>query len=195
MVTTLVALVTCLALTIVPLTTAAQETPRMGGVLKAAMIGESPTLDVHTTTATISYQIMWHVYESLYTLDRNQEPTPMLAEGHTVSHEGRRYTIALRRGVKFHNGKELTSADVVASLTRWGKLWCPEEKDRLMAELGRESDPKRRKAIIERVQAIFYDDVAKIKFGDAFIFHVARKELRGDFRTAPYLYFWNAWLQ
>src|SRR5687767_874858 len=100
----------------------AQETPRMGGVMKAAMIGEPPTLDLHTTTATLSYQIMWHVYESLYTLDRNMEPAPMLAEGHTISPDGRRYTIALRRGVKFHHGREMTSADVIASLIRWGKL-------------------------------------------------------------------------
>ena len=101
---------------------AAQETPRAGGVLKVAMIGEPPTLDAHLTTAVITYNIMWHVYETLYTLDRNFEPAPMLAESHVVSDEGRRYTITLRRGVKFHNGKELTSADVVASLTRWGRL-------------------------------------------------------------------------
>src|SRR5947208_2671733 len=31
----------------------------------------------------------------------------------------------LRRGVKFHNGKELTAADVVASLKRWGRLATP----------------------------------------------------------------------
>ena len=36
--------------------------------------------------------------------------------------DGRRYTIALRKGVSFHNGKEMTSADVVASLNRWGKV-------------------------------------------------------------------------
>jgi len=101
---------------------AAQETPRAGGVLKAAMIGEPPTLDAHLTTAVITYNVMWHVYETLYTLDRNFEPAPMLAEGHTVSDDGRRYTIALRRGVKFHTGKEMTSADVVASLSRWGRL-------------------------------------------------------------------------
>jgi hypothetical protein len=39
--------------------TAAQDAPRFGGVLKAAMIGEPPTLDTHTTTATIAYQIGW----------------------------------------------------------------------------------------------------------------------------------------
>jgi peptide/nickel transport system substrate-binding protein len=46
----------------------------------------------------------------------------MLAEGHTVADGGRAYTIRLRRGVRFHNGKEMTSADVVASLNRWGRM-------------------------------------------------------------------------
>jgi ABC-type oligopeptide transport system substrate-binding subunit len=49
---------------------AAQDAPRQGGILKAAIIGEPPTLDTHTTTATIAYQIAWHVMETLYTYDR-----------------------------------------------------------------------------------------------------------------------------
>jgi peptide/nickel transport system substrate-binding protein len=101
---------------------AAQETPRPGGILKAAMIGEPPTLDTHTTTATISYQIAWHVFETLYTYDRQFQPIPHLAESHTVSDGGRRYTITLRKGVKFHNGKELTATDAAASIARWGRL-------------------------------------------------------------------------
>lgn len=32
-----------------------------------------------------------------------------------------RHTITLRRGVRFHNGKEMTSADVVPSIRRWGQ--------------------------------------------------------------------------
>jgi peptide/nickel transport system substrate-binding protein len=100
----------------------AQSAPRQGGILKAAMIGEPPTLDTHTTTATIAYQIAWHVFETLYTYDRQYLPVPHLAEGHTVTDGGRRYTITLRKGVKFHNGKELTAADAAASITRWGRL-------------------------------------------------------------------------
>jgi peptide/nickel transport system substrate-binding protein len=103
----------------------AQETPRTGGVLKAAMIGEPPSLDLHWTTAVITQQITWHIYEGLYTYDQQFNPIPMLAEGHTITDGGRRYTIALRRGVKFHNGREMTSADVVASLQRWGKMATP----------------------------------------------------------------------
>jgi peptide/nickel transport system substrate-binding protein len=100
----------------------AQETPRPGGILKAAMIGEPPTLDTHTTTATISYQIAWHVFETLYTYDRQYQPIPLLAESHTVTDGARRYTITLRKGVKFHNGKDLTAADAAASIARWGPV-------------------------------------------------------------------------
>ena len=63
-----------------------------------------------------------------------------------------------------------------------------------MAELQRESDPKRRKALVERVQAVFYEDVGQVKLGDYFSLDVVRRELRGDFRTAPRLFFWNSWL-
>jgi peptide/nickel transport system substrate-binding protein len=119
-----VAVVAALALAAVA-SSEAQEQPRAGGVLKAAMIGEPPTLDLHTTTATIVQQITWHVYEGLYTYDRGYGAIPLLAESHTVADKGRTYTFKLRRGVKFHNGKELTSSDVVASLARWGRLATP----------------------------------------------------------------------
>ena len=75
----------------------------------------------------------------------------------------------------------------------WPGSWCHEEKDRLLQELTRESDPKKRKALIDRVQAIFYDDVGRIKFGDYFLLDAIRKDLRG-FRSTPELYFWNTWL-
>src|SRR5262244_1551721 len=100
----------------------AQEQPRTGGVLKAGLIGEAPTLDLHATTAVITQQITWHIYETLYTYDKNLNPIPLLAEGHTVSDGGRRYTITLRKGVRFHNGKTMSATDVVASLNRWGRV-------------------------------------------------------------------------
>ena len=103
----------------------AEEPPRMGGVLKAGMIGEPPTLDLHVTTAVITQQITWHIYETLYTLDKSLSPIPMLADGHAIADNGRRYAFSLRKGVRFHNAKEMTSADVVPSLQHWGKLATP----------------------------------------------------------------------
>jgi peptide/nickel transport system substrate-binding protein len=100
----------------------AQEKPRSGGVIKVATIGEPPTLDLQATTTVLTYEIMWHVWEQLFVPDRTWTPVPHLAESHAVSDKGLRHTITLRKGVKFHNGKEMTSADVVASLQRWGKV-------------------------------------------------------------------------
>ena len=73
--------------------------------------------------------------------------------------------------------------------------WCREEKDRLLGELARETDLRKRKAIIDRIQVLFYEDVGRIKFGDLFSLSVVRRELRGDFRTSQGFYFWNAWLE
>src|SRR5688572_21659345 len=113
------------AMLVAPVIASAQGTPKTGGVFKAAMIGEPPSLDLHSTTAVIVQQITWHIYEGLYTYDKNYNAIPLLVDGHTVSDQGRTYTFKLRRGVKFHNGKEMTSADVVASLKRWGKMSTP----------------------------------------------------------------------
>src|SRR6266702_5359047 len=118
---TIPALAIVLAL-VAPAVAQQPEQPRAGGVFRVAMIGEPPTLDLHTTTATIVQQITWHVYEGLYTYDRTYSAIPLLVEGHAVSDSGKTYTFRLRRGVKFHNGKEMTSADVVPSLKRWGRV-------------------------------------------------------------------------
>jgi len=41
-----------------------------------------------------------------------------------------------------------------------------EEKERLLAELLREIDPKKRRALIERIQAVFYEDVGRMLEGE-----------------------------
>ena len=95
----------------------------------------------------------------------------------------------------FSTGFTLSPDPALASSLQcnWPGWWCHEEKDRLLAEMTRETDPKKRRALIERVQAIFYEDVGRIKLGDYYTLQAMRKELRG-FKPGPFLYFWNAWL-
>ncbi|MGI4812749.1 MAG: ABC transporter substrate-binding protein [Janthinobacterium lividum] len=52
------------------------------------------------------------VFDKLYTFDAAGLPTPELATAVDISADGLRYTYHLRRGVKFQNHRELTSADV-----------------------------------------------------------------------------------
>src|SRR5690606_2526776 len=91
-------------------------------VLKIAITGEPPTLDSQYSTAYLASYISWHIFEGLFTLDENYNAVPMLAKDYVYDEEKKTYTIHLREGVKFHNGKNLTSDDVIASLNRWGKL-------------------------------------------------------------------------
>jgi peptide/nickel transport system substrate-binding protein len=93
--------------------------PRKGGTLKVAIIGEPPALDPTFTTATITSNITWHIFEHLFERNAKQEPVPGLIEKHDVSNDGKNWQFNLRKGVPFHNDKEMTSADVVASLKRW----------------------------------------------------------------------------
>jgi peptide/nickel transport system substrate-binding protein len=96
------------------------QTPKKGGVIRVGMVGEPPALDPHFTGVTITEILANHLYEGLYTLDEGYRPIPMLAESMpTVSRDGLTYTFKLRQGIKFHNGKEMTSEDVVSSLKRW----------------------------------------------------------------------------
>ncbi len=93
-----------------------------GGMLRVATIGEPPSLDLHWTTTVISRTIMEHVYEGLFTFDDKLAVIPQLAEKYEVGQNGLQHTMRLRKGVQFHNGKEMTSEDVEASLKRWGNV-------------------------------------------------------------------------
>lgn len=87
--------------------------------LNIAITAQPPTLDSALTVSAVALDIAGNIFEQLYTLNANYEPVPMLAESVEISEDGKEYTFKIREGVKFHNGKELTSEDVVASMNRW----------------------------------------------------------------------------
>jgi len=58
------------------------------------------------------------VYNKLVNIDANFQPIPELAKSWSVSEDGKTWTFELEQGVKFHDGKPLTSADVVWSFKR-----------------------------------------------------------------------------
>jgi peptide/nickel transport system substrate-binding protein len=93
-----------------------------GGTLRVATIGEPPHLDEHQSTADIIALIGYCAYEGLFTYDATYQAIPELVETHTVSDDGLTHTMALRKGVLFHNGEELKAADAIASVERWGRI-------------------------------------------------------------------------
>jgi peptide/nickel transport system substrate-binding protein len=81
-----------------------------------------------------------------------------------------------------------------ATSCNWPGWWCHEDKEQWVEALARESDPRKRKAMLEKVQAIMYEDVGRIKFGDYFTLDVTRKEV-GGYRATNELNLWNVWLK
>ncbi len=95
---------------------------KKGGEVVMAQTQQPPTLDAQTTTAQASRNITLHVHETLFARDEAGNPKPDLAEGVDISGDGLTYRFKLRSGVVFHNGDKMTSADVKASLERYGKV-------------------------------------------------------------------------
>jgi peptide/nickel transport system substrate-binding protein len=77
------------------------------------------SLDPIWTTATVTRNYAFLVFETLYGLDAKLEPHPQMAEGHVVEDDGKRWTIKLRDGLVFHDGQKVLARDCVPSLQRW----------------------------------------------------------------------------
>ncbi len=95
---------------------AAGPTPKSGGVLKQAYLGDPTSLD---PMLKVGNDAVWiGVFERLTSYDDTLKPQPMLAESWDISSDARQIKFNLRKGVQFHSGRELTSDDVKYSLQR-----------------------------------------------------------------------------
>ena len=79
------------------------------------------SLDPIWTTATVTRNFAYLVYDTLYGVDDALQPQPQMAQGHRIDDDGRRWTVTLRPDLRFHDGAPVRSADCAASLRRWMK--------------------------------------------------------------------------
>ena len=59
------------------------------------------------------------IYETLFTWDSALQPKPQMVKTWSVSEDGLTWRFTLREGLRFHDGKPVTTRDVAASLRRW----------------------------------------------------------------------------
>jgi peptide/nickel transport system substrate-binding protein len=96
--------------------------PKKGGDLVFAGEAKVNSLDQHTSNTISTRNVAMNIYETLMTRDETNQPIPELAESVAESPDHLTYTFKIRQGIKFHNGKDLTTDDVVASFDRYGKV-------------------------------------------------------------------------
>ena len=108
-----------------PIATAQAEPfkcPHVGGNFVFGQEANINTLDQMTSATISTRNIAMNIYESLMTRDENNHPILELADAMNEAPDHLTYTFKLRQGVHFHNGKPMTSADVVASFDRYAKV-------------------------------------------------------------------------
>ena len=94
------------------------QTVKYGGVLRIKSFATYFPVVLDPTHPLALRFISEQLFDNLIRLDKNLNIIPCLADYWTISEDGKVYTFYLRKGVKFHHGKEFTSDDVIFSFKR-----------------------------------------------------------------------------
>ncbi len=93
--------------------------PKAGGSITIAISQDlDQSLDPHTSTSAAKREIFFNIFEGLVKADPDGNFVPALAESWEVSDDATTFTFKIRKGVKFHNGSDLTVEDVVYTLDK-----------------------------------------------------------------------------
>ncbi|HEV8650810.1 MAG TPA: ABC transporter substrate-binding protein [Actinomycetes bacterium] len=100
--------------------TAPAGSPKRGGNLRVGIVGggAKDTVDAHLPVSHPDEARVFALYDSLLTRNPDYSIRPALAESLTPSSDPRTWTLKLRQGVTFHNGKPLTVDDVSFTFQR-----------------------------------------------------------------------------
>lgn len=94
------------------------ETPNAGGIYRRPLGNDPVTLDPARISDIYSRSVAQQVFDGLVQFDQTLTITPALAQRWKASRDGLTWSFTLRKGVKFHHGREVTADDVIYSFTR-----------------------------------------------------------------------------
>jgi peptide/nickel transport system substrate-binding protein len=79
------------------------------------------SIDPIWTTAYVTRNFGYLVFDTLFALDKDFKPQPQMVDHWTASDDKLSYSFTLRGGLSWHDGQPVRAIDCVASLERWGK--------------------------------------------------------------------------
>ena len=89
----------------------ASAQPKRGGTVTLGITRDASVMNPLVDTSSTQKRIRDLMFETLLGVDLKGNLQPALAESWDISKDGKLYTFRLRRGVKFHNGQEMTAED------------------------------------------------------------------------------------
>ena len=101
---------------------AAFKCPATGGDFTFGQEANVNSLDQMASSTISTRNIAMNMFETLMTRDENFSPMLELADSMVEAPDHMSYTFKLRQGIRFHNGKPMSSADVVTSFARYAKV-------------------------------------------------------------------------
>ncbi|GLZ33743.1 ABC transporter substrate-binding protein [Lentzea sp. NBRC 105346] len=142
---------------------------KSGGVLRIGVTGGSTedSLDPHKSVTYPDQARMSNLYEPLFRRDASYQIEPVLASSLEPSAGLDEWTLRLRSGVFFHNGKALDADDVIFSLRRIMELPGMGASALQIVDLGslRKIDPLTLRIKLTQPHALFQDELAQYYLG------------------------------
>jgi peptide/nickel transport system substrate-binding protein len=89
--------------------------------LRVVMHSDLKIVDPIWTTAYISRNYGYLVYDTLFALDEQLKVQPQMVDSYEISDDHLTYTFKLRDGLQWHDGQPVTAEDAIASIERWGQ--------------------------------------------------------------------------
>jgi peptide/nickel transport system substrate-binding protein len=105
---------------------AALAAPRIGHAASAATLRFVPQADLAVldpvfTTAYVTRNHAFMVFDTLYGIDSDFNPQPQMVAGHTIENDGKLWTLTLRDSLMFHDNTPVLARDALASIKRWAQ--------------------------------------------------------------------------
>jgi peptide/nickel transport system substrate-binding protein len=171
-----------------------------GSVLRVIPHADLKNIDPIWTTAYISRNHGYMVYDTLFAMDKDLKAQPQMVDKWEASPDGKTYTFVLRDGLSWHDGKPVTAADCAASLVRWGKRDPMGQLMFTAVESCTGRDAKTLEIKLTRPYGLLIDSIAKISSNVPFMMpkEIAEtdpfKQIENAIGSGPFIFRKEQWV-
>lgn len=150
------------------MTTLAVYSPAQAETFRAVMQSSLRVMDPIMSTAFLTRNHGYMIYDTLLGVDADYEVQPQMADW-SVSDDGTRYTFTLRDGLQWHDGKSVTSEDCIASIERWAEVDTTGQALMPMVESIKKIDEKRFRITLNQPTSLLLSGLSKLSSRPAFM--------------------------